>query len=121
MKLMSLVLLMTFATASYASASAICASNVLGTGQVKMYNSPLMELSEFKSQVAKNGLYKCQVTSTMPVFFNVQTTLVCTQASGEVLTGVTLEGLNVMGQHTATLSLYKNANKIFMSGCVQEN
>lgn len=121
MKLLSLTLFTIFAASNYASAAAVCASNTLGDGVVEMYDQPLMDLSGFKIQGIKNGLYKCRVTSTMPIFFSVQTTLVCTQANSEVLTGVTTEGLNIAGQRTATLSLYKNSNQFFMSGCVRSH
>jgi hypothetical protein len=123
MKFTSLVIiLMCLAVSSYASALTICANNVVGNGgKVELYNAPLMELSGFKIEGIQNGMYTCQVTSVLPVFLNTQQTIVCSRSSGEILTGVMLEGINFAGQHTATVSLYKNTTKIFMSSCVRAN
>lgn len=121
MNLPSLIFATTLAFSYQAAATALCSNNVLGAGVVEMLDTPHLILTNFNNQTIQNGTFQCQVTSQIPVFFNVQKTILCKKLNGETITGVTIEGLNAFGLYSATLSLYKNNTKIFMSSCARSN
>lgn len=109
--------LLLFTTNTWATAT--CSDNTLGEGKVVVTEYQSIKVSGLASKGIKNGTYNCLVLGVGPGYLSMQSELQCQSRdeSGVVIGAWMIEGLNIFGQPSASVTLYLNGVKIFESGC----